>query len=675
MQEAEQYFRQALALNPSYVEAHNNLGNVLIDLKCLDDAEQCFLQAAALDPERPETYNNLGNLLRGLKRLPEAEQYLRRALAIKPDYAEAHHGLGVVLGDLQRFEDAERSLRQALSINPEYAEAHHNLGVVLRSLGQLDAAERSLRRALALRPGYAEAHNSLGNTLLDQGRLDEAEHHCRQALAINPKYAEACNSLGLILRGMGRLGEAEQFCRQALALMPDSADLYNNLGSELVDLSRFEEAEDSYRQALALKPDFAAAHSNLIFTMDLAEGRDLREQQAERRQWYEQHGRKFAAGIRPQENSADPRRTLRIGYVSADFRRHSAYYTFSPVIYGHDRSAFEVYCYSGVKREDDATARLKEAVHGWRSTVGVSDEALEEQIRRDRIDILVDLSGHSAGNRLLVFARKPAPVQVTAWGHATGTGLETIDYFLADAVLVPKKDRALFAEKVVDLPCVLCYAAPDYAPEVQPLPALGGKPFTFGCINRIEKISDKSLSLWGQIMAALPGAGLLLKDHKLADAKLKEDFLGRLGAVGIKPERVRLLGGSPHAEHLKIYHEVDLGLDPFPHGGGVSTAEALWMGVPVVTLPGQTLTSRASASMLTALEMQDWFARSDADYARIALKAAGNLPRLAGLRQRLRAQMAGSVVGDTQRYTAAVEKAYRSMWLRWCKQSLPRKSG
>ena len=300
--------------------------------------------------------------------------------------------------------------------------------------------------------------------------------------------------------------------------------------------------------------------------------------------------------------------------------------------------------------------------------MGVWAAARAEQIRSDRIDILVDLSGHSAGNRLPVFARKPAPVQVTAWGHAHGTGLDTMDYFFADPVFLAKKDRALFAEKVMDLPCVICYEAPAYAPEGHPLPALGGKPFTFGCINRIEKISDKSLRLWGQIMAALPRAGLLLKDHKLGNAKFREDFLRRLGAVGIGPERVRLAGGSPHAEHLKIYHEVDLGLDPFPHGGGVSTAEALWMGVPVVTLPGQTLPSRVSASVLTAIGMQDWVARSDEDYVRIAIEAASDLPHLAGLRQRLRAHMAASAVGDAKRYPAAVERAYRSMWLRWCKK-------
>ena len=358
-----------------------------------------------------------------------------------------------------------------------------------------------------------------------------------------------------------------------------------------------------------------------------------------------------------------------MGYVSADFRRHSAYYAFSPVILRHDRNALEVVCYSGVKLEDDATARLRQAAHEWRSTLGVSDEALADQIRRDRIDILVDLSGHSAGNRLLVFARKPAPVQVTAWGHATGTGLETIDYFLADPVMVPQEERSLFAEEVIDLSCVLCYEPPDYLPEVSPLPALGARPFTFGCINRIEKISDRVIGLWGRILAELPEAQLLLKDRVCDDARVRQQLLQRLAAAGIAAERVRILGHSRHPEHLKIFHEVDLGLDPFPHGGGISTTEALWMGVPVVTLSGSTVASRLSASILTALGMQDWIARSDEEYVRIAVQAARDLPGLARLRGELRPRLAASMVGDVQRYTRSVEAAFRAMWRRWCAQT------
>ena len=296
-----------------------------------------------------------------------------------------------------------------------------------------------------------------------------------------------------------------------MELKPDYHEAHNNLGNALRYLGRFAEAEASYRRALELKRDFHMAHNNLIFTLDLLEGCTVREQQEERRRWYEQHGRKHAASIRPHNNQPDPERCLRIGFVSADFRRHSAYYAFSPIILRHERNAFEVVCYSGVKLEDDATARLRQAAHQWRSTLGVSDEALAEQIRRDRIDILVDLSGHSAGNRLPVFARKPAPVQVTGWGFAGGTGLATMDYYASDAVVVPPQERGLYAEEVIYLPCGACYEAPEYAPAVSALPALEDQAFTFGCINRIEKISDRVMALWGRILAQLPEARLLIR--------------------------------------------------------------------------------------------------------------------------------------------------------------------
>jgi predicted O-linked N-acetylglucosamine transferase (SPINDLY family) len=394
----------------------------------------------------------------------------------------------------------------------------------------------------------------------------------------------------------------------------------------------------------------------------------MREQQEERRRWHEDHARKLAKHIKPHSNSRDPGKKLRVGYVSADFRQHSACNVFAPMILGFDRAAFEVLCYSGVRNEDAVTARLKQAATAWRSTIGVDDEKLVEQIRADGIDILVDLSGHSAGNRLPAFARKPAPVQLTAWGHATGTGLATMDYFLTDAVSVLPAERKLFAEKVVDLPCVLSYEAPSYVPEVGPLPALQEKVVTFGCLNRLEKVTDRVIRLWGKVMKGAPGSRLLVKDKVFADAALRQEFLRRAQEVGgIEPGRVVLHGYSPHVEHLKVFHQVDIALDPFPQGGGVSTAEALWMGVPVVTLLGNTPPSRCTAAFLMSLGMKDWVAKTDDAYVRVALKMAGDLPRLAKLRQELRARAAAAPWGDLPRYVRAVEEIYRSAWRQWCK--------
>lgn len=605
--------------------------------------------------------------------LAEAEQICRQILAVEPDNADALHLLGLLAHQSGRNDIALELVLRATAIQPLDAEYLNTFGEILRALGRYAEAGQYYRRAIALNPGYATAYGNLAIVLQSFGKPEESARSCRRALTIDPALAHAHNTLGGALSDLGRLDDAKENLHQALALIPDFTQAHNNLGNLLKSLGRLEEAERSYRQALALKPGYAIAHMNLIMALDLIERCGVREQQEERRRWYAMHGSNFAGSIRPHGNRPDPERRLRIGYVSADFRWHSAYFVSSPVILRHNPFACEVVCYSGAVNEDDATARVKRAASLWRPIHGATDDALAEQIRRDEIDILVDLSGHSAGNRLPVFARKPAPVQITAWGYATGTGLATMDYFFADPVLVPQEERKHFAEEIVDLPCFVCYEAPAYAPEVSPLPSLQSRPFTFACINRVEKISDRVIALWGRILAVVPHARLLIKDQRLDSAGARARLVQRLDRCGVPREAVRLLGTSSHREHLRVYHEVDLALDPFPHGGGVSTAEALWMGVPVVTLVGATVTSRLSASILSALGMQEWVAQNDDEYVRIAVSAAADLHRLAQLRLELRSRMAASPVGDAEAYTRRVEQTYRELWRRWCGR--PRWSG
>ena len=666
---AREAIERAVDIEPSNTYFLNSLGNVYLKLNRDTDAQSCFERAVALFPENFEASNNLAAVLKRRGRFDEAERSCRQALAVNPDYAEAHNNLGNTLFEMGRLEEAEQSIDRALALKPDYAEAKNNLGNVLWKLGRSQQAENCYREALALRPEYAEAHNNLGNALFDMGRLDEAEQCYRQAFALKPDYARAHCNLGHTLLKLQRVEEAERHCRRALEISPDYAEAECNLGLVLSQTGRLDEAQSCYRRALALKPDFVDAHYNLIFVLDLMESGSTREQQEERRRWYAQHGRTYADSAVPHDNSADPERKLRIGYVSADFHLHSAYFIFAPIIRLHDRSGCEVICYSGVKNEDDCTVAIREPADSWRSTLGLSDESLAEQIRRDRVDILVDLSGHSAGNRLLTFARKPAPVQITAWGYATGTGMQTMDYFFADPVLVPQDERGHFSEEVVDLPCCVCYEAPGYAPPPSPLPSAAGKPFTFGCLNRIEKISGRSFRLWARILGAVPGSRILIKDSRIDDAGIREQLLRRLAGHGIGGERVCLLGNSPHAEHLGNYAEVDLALDPYPHGGGVSSMEALWMGVPVVTLMGSTVPGRLSASILTALGAPEWIARTDEEYVQTAVNLASDRARLSRVREQLRPRMLKSIVGDVRRYTDSVERIYRSLWRRWCARS------
>jgi predicted O-linked N-acetylglucosamine transferase (SPINDLY family) len=391
----------------------------------------------------------------------------------------------------------------------------------------------------------------------------------------------------------------------------------------------------------------------------------LSEQQHERDRWYELHARAHAQPSRPFANDRNPDRRLRIGYVSADFQNHSAAFAFSPLILHHDRSEFEVFCYSCGSVEDQRTKSLRKAAENWRSAGGLSDEALAAQIRADRIDILVDLSGHTQGHRLFVFARKPAPIQMTGWGFGSGTGLRTMDYLFSDPVTIPQGVRHLFAERIIDLPCCMCFEAPRDAPPVSALPALQGKPFTFGSINRTEKMSARSVALWSRILRAMPASRLLLKSYKLELAGVRSDVIGRFGEQGISPERLLLLGGTHTYDHLKALHQVDLALDPLPNGG-ITTAETLWMGVPVLALPGGTPSCRVSAAILTAVGMPDWITRDEDEYVRIALDFADDPDLLSRIRGEMRQRVASSLVFDVKRYAALVEDAYRNAWRQWC---------
>jgi predicted O-linked N-acetylglucosamine transferase (SPINDLY family) len=662
--QAEILIRRALALAPNYLEAHNNLGLALQSLGRLDDAVVSFRRALALKPDYVETHFNLGVAQQSQGQFPEAIASYRRAVALKPDYAEAYNNLGNALLSQGFRQEALDSLRQALALKPLKPEAHNNLGLALQACGLLDDAVNSYQRAIELKADYAEAYSNLGNALLAQGHADAAFASYQDAIALKPDTAEFHYNLGEARRLRGLLEEAVASYRQAIALKPDYVDAYNNLGNAYLALRCHEDAAVSYRRALELQPGMSFAHSNLLMSRQYDQAMSPGSLLLEHRAYGERAQR---APVPAHANARNPAKRLKIGYVSADFRRHPIGYFLSPVLANHDRRNFAIYCYYGDAREDAITASLRSHAEVWRSSVGVTDDELVEIIRADGIDILIDLSGHTSKNRLPVFARKPAPVQATWAGYVGTTGLSRIDYLITDRWESPPGSERYAVEKLLRLPDgYVCYSPPADAPGVGPLPAVRQKAVTFGCFNNLAKINPRVIALWGALLRALPSARLVLKTRALGEATARRQILALFAAEDISPQRIELEGHSPHRQLLMRYNDIDVALDPFPYSGGLTTIEALWMGVPVVTLGGETFASRHSLSHLNAVGLGELVAVDAADYLRVAQELASDLARLGALRAGLRDRLKNSTLLNGERFTRALEAAFRDIWKTWC---------
>ncbi len=651
-------------------ETLKNRGNAYFDEGNLEDAAECYRLAILRDPQHAEAHYKLGNVLNRLGQFNEAEKCFRRALEIKPDYTYACVNLGNVLKELGRVNDAVASYRRALEIKPDFAEVHYNLGILLAESKRLVEAENSFRRALELKPDFASGYYNLGSLLVEANRMPEAEFFFRRTLEQQPDHVEALNNLGNMLTQSKRFPEAEASFLRALKLKPDYAEAHNNLGNALQTLGRLDEAVASFRRALEIKPDYFGAHSNLIFSMDLSATVNMAELHKIRKEW----DAAYAAHLwhHPQHaNDLTPARRLRVGYVSADFRTHSAARVFGGMLVQYDRSLFDVFAYSNHKGQDDEITELfRKNVTAWRNIADLSDEEAAKKIREDQIDILVDLSGHSAGNRLLVFARKPAPIQITAWGYATGTGMRAMDVFLTDPVMVPPHDKQYFTEEVRYLPSVVGSFFTEQLPDVNQLPALSEGIVTFGSFNRLVKISKETYQAWAEILLAMPGSRLILKAPELNNASTQDRVVGYFTHAGVEADRIITLKGTPWFEHMQTYNQIDIALDPFPHGGGVTTLEGMMMGVPVINLRWPTVTGRLSASIMTTLGLPDWIAETREEYVKLAIQKARDLQSLAALRKQLRSVFTTSVIGDQLAYARAVEKEYRQLWQEWCASQL-----
>lgn len=549
-----------------------------------------------------------------------------------PDAIAALLNQAAHLHQTKNLAEAVVRYERALSLNPNIPEALSNLALALKGLGKADAAIARYEQALRLKPNAPEILSNLGIVLKDQGRTDEAIACYQKAIALRPDYASAHSNLGNALRAQGRLDEAIASYQRALALRRDYREALSNLGSAIFDLHYSERY----------------CNDN---TLDAALGYARHVQPARLRN-------DFA-------NVPNPDRRLRIGYVSGDFRNHPVAYLFQGALAAHDPAKFDVYCYSNSRDDDEMTACLRAAAHGWRTIADVSDVAAEAMIRRDGIDILIDLAGHSAGNRLPLFALKPAPIQATWLGYLDTSGLAAMDYFVTDRFVVPAEDEGSFTETVLRLPDAhFCFSADGLDVPISARPDTG--PLTFGSFNNWAKTSDGTIALWSRILSEIPDSRLLLITRALGNPVTQQEAIARFAAHGISADRLTLERPSSRIDVLRAYNRIDIALDPFPYNGCTTTVEALWMGVPVVALKGKRSVSRAAEAILTVAGLPDLVAPDGEAYVKATKALADDRKHLGELRSRLRTLVEQSPICDCSRFAGALEELYRQIWKNWC---------
>ena len=559
-----------------------------------------------------------------------------------------------------RLQEAEKIYRQILHSDPSQPDALHLLGFIAYQVGRYTEAVELIDKAIERAPQAPDLYNHLGLALAAQGRRNDAIHAYQKAIELNPRFPEALNNLGSSLRAVGELSAALTNYRLALDCQPDFADTWNNLGNLYRDMGEFDQALQAFRQALAFQLDFSAAHSNMLFLLSHHLITDPVDVLEEHRKWDRHYGMEGRRHAFMHSRQGDPGKRLRVAYVSPDFRQHAVNYFFEPLLKAHDRNKFEIVCYAEVTMPDEATRRLKAEADGWRFTTGMTDAALAKQIQQDGIDILVDLAGHTTRNRLKVFTWRPAPIQVTYIGYCATTGLEAMDYWLTDSIIHPRDTIEQAVETIVRLPhCWVCYQPPEDAPPIK-MPQHDG--IVFGCFNDRSKITPQTIALWSRILAQVPGSRMLLKARQYADKAARERIAAMFAEREIAAGRLTFEPAATMPEYLAAYNQIDIALDPLPRTGGVTTAETLWMGVPLITLRGQRFIERHSASLLVAAGTSDWIADNPEEYIAKAVALANDHEGRRHLRMTQREKVAASSLCDARLHAQAVEQAYRQMW-------------
>ncbi|MBP9217317.1 MAG: tetratricopeptide repeat protein [Sterolibacterium sp.] len=650
--------------NPQHAEALHQMGVVAHRLGDHKAALELVALAIRANPASALYHSNLGNMQYQAGQLTEAEHSFRQAVALNPGFAQAQYDLAVVLQERGQGDAAVASYRVVLHQNPQHVDAWRNLGRLLEEQGNLDEAMDCYQRAVEIRPKYAEAHFQLGAGFDRQGENDKAVMAYQQAIRHRPDFAEAYNNLGVAYLNLVAWDEAEICFNQAIQLQPDLYESYVGLGRVAFLSGRDDEGMKLLRKALSIKPDSGYAHSGILFQMQRSPRYSMEDQWAECRYYANIVEAPLRQYWRQHERLREPQRRLRLGYVSGDFYYHPVASYIEPILMHHDKTQVEVFCYYNFDKHDDMTERLKAHADHWIPCSFMTDEALAERIRADQIDILVDLSGHTAYNRLMTFARKPAPVQATWMGFAGTTGLTAMDYRITDAYLDPPGMTERFhSEQLIRLPgSNIPFHPESWTIEVGELPALRSGRLVLASLNTPNKLNQNVLNVWGRILTALPHAQLMLGN--VINDTARASLLGMCQRAGIPEDRLILQPRMSIQGYLATHQQIDLGLDPFPYPGSTSTLNSLWMGVPVITLVGMGSAARAGAAIMGYVGLDSFVTASEDAYVQRALEVVADLPALNQIRQSLRPRMQQTVC-NAAGITRNLEAAYRDMWLRW----------
>jgi len=627
--------RRILDRKPTSAAAWNLLGVIAQQTGDTQQALELYQKAIALSPNNPDFHYNFGSCLIAAGQLHEAIAHFREAIRLRPDFVLAIDFFGYALQLTGKCTEAIVAHRRALELDPQNARARINLSSAYHKTRQNDLAIQYGQEALELQPDLPEAHFILANVMLTQMRVSDAIKLFRAALALNPAFASAHNNLGTALRETGDIDES---------------------------IAHFEKALDN-------DPTHVAASSNLLLALHYRHGDDAEKLFTAHRVWAERVSAPPSPLAVPYPNPPDPGRRLRIGYVSPDFRTHSVSFFIEPIIRSHDRDGFEIFCYSVANPPDKKTEEFQRLADGWREINGIPELDIVEMIRRDQIDILVDLSGHTDSNRILIFTHKPTPIQVTYLGYPNTTGLLTMDYRLTDNWADPEGQTDRFhTEKLIRLPGgFLCYQPDADAPPVNQTPALETGAVTFGSFNTLPKITPEAIAAWAAILNSVPASRLIIKTGAFADENTRQRMLDAFASHGIPNSRIELLARTAaRIDHLALYGRIDIGLDTFPYNGTTTTCEALWMGVPVVVLAGKTHVGRVGVSLLTNIGLTECIADTKENYIATAVRLANDLRHLQELRSTMRDRLLASHLTRAEDFTRTLEQAYRALWHKWC---------